>query len=155
MADATDSKSVGATRVGSTPTFGTILDPTHPEGRPVTTEDSSFGGWRACDVCGEPIATIEEGGLVLRAPLMAERRTALDELVAQEGTSGEIPGLVPWDWGHLVCFEALEPLHTIEGPQMDTLPRMMARTLQLMDEAWFAETAWEDAVRRFYQIPFE
>ena len=30
-----------------------------------------------------------------------------------------------------------------------------ARTLQLLDEPWFLETAWEDTVRRFYQVPFE
>ena len=110
-------------------------------------DDVSFGGWRACDVCGEPIATIEEAALAVRAALLEERRATPGSINPQV--------LVPWDWGHRACLEPLAPLHLIEGPRMDTLPRMMARTLQLMDEAWFAETAWEDAVRRFYRIPFE
>ena len=111
-------------------------------------DDASFGGWRGCDVCGEPIDTIEEAALGVRGSLLEERRAA----IADTGTE---PWLVPWDWGHRVCFDILEPLYVIDGPKMDTLPRMMARTLQLMDEAWFLETAWEDAVRRFYRVPFE
>ena len=110
-------------------------------------QDTSFGGWRACDVCGEPIATIEEAALALRATLLEERR-ATPATINPEG-------LVPWDWGHRTCVEPLAPLYVIEGARLDTLPRMMARTLQLLDEEWFAETAWEDAVRRFYRIPFE
>ena len=117
----------------------------------MTSEDTSFGGWRACDVCGEPIKAIEDAGLVLRASVMEERRAA----AAEAGNGVEEPGLVPWDWGHLGCFEALAPMHVIPGPSMSTLPRMMARTLQLLDEDWFIDTAWEDAVRRFYHIPYE
>ncbi|MFA7249569.1 MAG: hypothetical protein WC273_08030 [Dehalococcoidia bacterium] len=118
----------------------------------MTTDDDAFGGWRACDVCGEPIATIEEAALVLRAPLLDERRAAL---AAPGGTPADQPGLVPWDWGHRACSEALAPLYVIDGPRMDTLSKMMARTLQLLDEPWFIDTAWEDAVRRFYRIPIE
>ena len=172
MADAADSKSVGATHVGSTPTFGTNfrLNPgsrgasqhlasngatnaTCP-GDSVTADqsDGAFGGWRACDVCGEPIATIEESALALRADIMQDRRAAL---AAPKTDPAVPPGLVAWDWGHRACVDALNPLYRIEGPRLDTLPRMMARTLQLFDEEWFLETAWEDAVRRFYRIPFE
>ncbi|MEI6137110.1 MAG: hypothetical protein WCQ48_06810 [Chloroflexota bacterium] len=110
-------------------------------------DDTSFGGWRACDVCGESIGTIEEAALALRASLLEERRAASATVNPE--------GYVPWDWGHRPCLDALAPLHVIEGPRMNTLPRMMARTLQLLDEEWFGETAWEDAVRRFYRIPFE
>ena len=110
-------------------------------------EDPSFGGWRACDVCGEAIATIDEAVLALRAALLEERRA-----VAVDGAE---PGLVPWDWGHRDCFTPLGLRYVIDGSRLDTLPRMMARTLQLLDEEWFLETAWEDAVRRFYRIPFE
>ena len=117
----------------------------------MTSDDAAFGGWRACDVCGESIATIDEAVLVLRADLLEERRATL----AEAAPGAAAPGLVPWDWGHRDCFAALAPLYVIEGPRLDTLPRMMARTLQLLDEAWFLETAWEDAVRRFYRIPFE
>ncbi|MSQ31396.1 MAG: hypothetical protein EXR64_05145 [Dehalococcoidia bacterium] len=118
----------------------------------MTTDDAAFGGWRACDMCGEPIATVEESALVLRAETMEERRAAL---VASDADPADPPGLVPWDWGHRTCFEAQRPFYVIEGPRMDTLPRMMARTLQLLDEPWFLDTAWEDAVRRFYRVPFE
>lgn len=114
----------------------------------MTSEDSSFGGWRACDVCGEPIAAIGDGALALRTELLDERRA----VVAADGSA---PGLVPWDWGHRECFSALALRYVIDGPQLDTLPRMMARTLQLLGEEWFLETAWEDAVRRFYRVPFE
>ena len=100
-------------------------------------------GWLA----GLPDTTIEEAALAVRGSLLEERRSAPGAVNPQ--------GFVPWDWGHRACLEPLLPLHMIEGPRMDTLPRMMARTLQLMDEPWFAETAWEDAVRRFYRIPFE
>jgi hypothetical protein len=113
-------------------------------------DDTSFGGWRSCDVCGEPIASIQDAALVLRTALFEERRAALE---TAEGNGGDQPGLVPWDWGHRTCFDALEPMYMVEGPRMDTLPRMMARTLQLLDEPWFLETAWEDAVRRFYRVP--
>lgn len=115
-------------------------------------DDPSFGGWRACDVCGEPIASTSEAALVLRAPLFEERRAAL---LAPDPAKAPDLGLVPWDWGHRECVDALEPKYLVEGARMDTLPRMMARTLQLMDEPWFLDTAWEDAVRRFYRIPTE
>ena len=115
------------------------------------TNDATFGGWRACDVCGEAIAGIDEAALALRADLLAERRAALQQPDPPETASG----LVPWDWGHRACLDALALHHVIPGAQLDTLPRMMARTLQLLDEPWFGETAWEDAVRRFYVIPFE
>ena len=113
-------------------------------------DDVSFGGWRACDVCGEPIASTSDAALVLRAPLFEERRAALANPAPEQAPD---PGLVPWDWGHRECVDALEPMYLVEGADMDTMPRMMARTLQLLDEPWFLETAWEDAVRRFYRIP--
>ena len=121
----------------------------------MTTEphgDASFGGWRACDVCGEPIARTSDAALVLRAPLFEERRAAMADPAPDKTPD---LGLVPWDWGHRECVAPLEPMHLIEGDRMDTMPRMMARTLQLLDEPWFLETAWEDAVRRFYRIPAE
>lgn len=167
MADAVDSKSIGATHVGSSPTFGTNTPlasrgGSHESdwhrserGDTVTapsSEDVTFGGWRACDVCGEPIATIEEGALVLRTSNLDERRAAV---AALDAAASEPTGLAPWDWGHGSCFGALNPFYVIDGPRMDTLPRMMARTLQLLDKDWFLETAWEDAVRRFYRVPFE
>lgn len=113
-------------------------------------DDTSFGGWRSCDVCGEPVARIEDGALVLRSALFEERQAALAAALVD---GGDQPGLVPWDWGHRECFDALDPMYVVHGPRMDTLPRMMARTLQLLDEPWFLETAWEDAVRRFYHVP--
>ena len=114
----------------------------------MTNEDCSFGGWRACDVCGEAIAAIDDAVLVLREQLFAERRTTLE-------ADGRPPGPVAWDWGHRDCFTPLGLRYVIDGPRLDSLPQMMARTLQLLDEEWFRETAWEDAVRRFYRIPFE
>ncbi len=112
-------------------------------------EDVSFGGWRACDVCGEPIASIKETALVLRTAVFQERRAAAQDLPC----GAEPPGLVPWDWGHRSCFDALDPMYVIDGPRMATMPHLLARTLQLLDEDWFLETAWEDAVRRFYRVP--
>lgn len=140
--------------MGSNPTFGTSTLDLACIGAPMTadSDDTSFGGWRSCDVCGEPIAAIEEAALVLRAPLFEERRDAVRQA---QTDGGEQPGLVPWDWGHRACFDALDPMYVVDGPRMDTLPRMMARTLQLMDEPWFLDTAWEDAVRRFYRVPNE
>ena len=118
----------------------------------MTSEDTTFGGWRACDICGEPIASIEETALALRAEAMAERAAALEAATA-EGKPA--PGLVAWDWGHAGCFGAMELTYAIPGPRLDTMPKLVARTLQLLDEPWFLDTAWEDAVRRFYRIPFE
>ncbi len=116
-------------------------------------DDTSFGGWRACDVCGEPIATIEEAALAVREALVEERRAVR---AAEEQTGTVNPdGFVQWDWGHRECLDPLVPLHVVPGPRLNTLPRLMARTLELIDEDWFAETAWEDAVRRFYRIPFD
>ena len=117
----------------------------------MTTDDAAFGGWRACDVCGEPIATIEESALVLRADMLHERRAAL---ATPEAGPAEPPGLVAWDWGHAECLGAMELTYVIAGPRFDTMPKLVARTLQLLDEPWFLETAWEDAARRFYRIPF-
>ena len=115
-------------------------------------EDAAFGGWRACDVCGEPIDATSDATLVLRGNVLEERRATL----ATNDAPGEAErGLVAWDWGHRECCEALAPLYIIEGDRMDTLPRLMARTLQLLDEDWFLETAWEDAVRRFSRVPYE
>ena len=117
----------------------------------MTSEDTSFGGWRACDVCGERIETIEEAGLGLRADPLAARRSEVLEMAS----GGRTPGLVAWDWGHTVCLEAMDLSYLIHGPRIDTMPKLVARTLQLLDEDWFLDTAWEDAVRRFYQVPFD
>ena len=152
MADAADSKSVGATHVGSSPTFGTTTPGiARLGGGVVTSEDTTFGGWRACDVCGEPIAAIEEASLALRAEALAERRTA----VLDAAPGAPAPGLVAWDWGHTVCFSAMALTYAIPGLRFDSMPKLVARTLQLLDEDWFLETAWEDAVRRFYRVPFD
>ncbi|MPZ99472.1 MAG: hypothetical protein GEU80_09075 [Dehalococcoidia bacterium] len=121
--------------------------------------DTTFGGWRACDACGEAgLRDPSEGALSVAIDQLEERRAELrTQEEAERGgeQAGPLPGLVPWDWGHRDCFPDRQPPYLIEGERMDTLPEMMARTLQLLDEDWFLETAWEDAVRRFYSIPFE
>ncbi len=124
---------------------------TLPPSGPPSGEDTSFGGWRSCDVCGEAIAHIEDAALGLRAAPLAERRAA-----AREASADSRPlGLVAWDWGHVECMGAMELTYVIPGPRLDSMPKLVARTLQLLDEEWFLETAWEDAVRRFYRVPFE
>ena len=121
-----------------------------------STEDAAFGGWRACDVCGERIARIEDAALVVRTEALAERRAALLEAAEAAGRpAGRAPGLVAWDWGHTECFGAMELAYIIAGTRFDTMPKLVARTLQLLDEPWFLETAWEDATRRFYRVPFD
>jgi len=129
----------------------------------MTTDEASastFRGWRACDACGDqPLRTPADGVLTVAAVVLEERRAALREraAVAARGEilEGAPPGLVPWDWGHRECFPDRAPEHVIAGDRVDTLPKMVARTLELLDAEWFLETAWEDAVRRFYAIPIE
>ncbi|MEX2447011.1 MAG: hypothetical protein WD734_06690 [Dehalococcoidia bacterium] len=121
---------------------------------PAADHDVTFGGWRGCDACGESITMVEEAALVLRAALLAERQGAVAE-ATEAGNDIAAIGLVPWDWGHRACFSGFDLTYAIDGTKMDTLPRLMARTLQLLDEDWFLETAWEDAVRRFYRVPFD
>lgn len=119
-----------------------------------------FQGWRACDACGDrPLASPAEGVLTASAELIAERREVFrarqDAAAEGEPVEDGPPGLVPWDWGHRECFPGRAPEYVIVGDRMDSLARMMARTLELFDADWFLETAWEDAVRRFYAIPIE
>jgi hypothetical protein len=123
-------------------------------------ESPPFRGWRACDACGDlPLRSPGEGVLTVAPELIEERRAELGERQAAaargERVEGAPPGLVPWDWGHRECFPGRPEEYVIAGERMDTLPEMMARTLQLLDADWFLETAWEDAVRRFYDVPFE
>lgn len=124
-------------------------------------EESSteFGGWRACDACGEAIASPSEAALTVPPELIEERRAGIAER-ARALAAGEAPprtstGLVPWDWGHRACFPPRAPEFFVDGEAISTMPGILARTLALMDREWFLETAWEDAVRRFYRIPFE
>ena len=122
--------------------------------------DDTFRGWRACDACGDrPLRTPAEGVLALSAVLLEERRAAFRERQAAAARGDRVeeppPGLVPWDWGHRECFPDRAPEHVIDGERLDSLPKILARTLELLDADWFLETAWEDAVRRFYDVPFE
>lgn len=119
-----------------------------------------FQGWRACDACGDrPLQTAAEGVLTVSADLIEERRAAFrarQETAARgEPVDDDPPGLAPWDWGHRECFPGRTPEYVVDGDRMDTLAKLMARTLELFDADWFLETAWEDAVRRFYAIPIE
>lgn len=125
-----------------------------------TPSDLAFQGWRACDACGDrPLGSPAEGVLTVSADLIEERRVAFrerqDAAARGEAVDDRPPGLVPWDWGHRECFPGRAPEYVIDGERMDALPKMMARTLELFDAEWFLETAWEDAVRRFYAIPIE
>ena len=122
-------------------------------------EDTSFGGWRACDECGEVIASPADAVLTVPPELLEERRASLAEYQRAKAAGEDAPrassGLIPWNWCHRDCLLPRPDEYVVAGDAFDTLPKAMARTLQLMDREWFAETAWEDAIRRFYVIPFE
>jgi len=120
----------------------------------------AFQGWRACDACGDqPLRVPEEGVLTVSAGLIEERRGAFaerrDAAARGDPVDDSPPGLVPWDWGHRECFPDRAPEYVIDGDRIASLAKMMARTLELFDADWFLETAWEDAVRRFYAILIE
>ncbi len=113
-----------------------------------------MAGWRACDACGEtPLASPADGLLSVATSLIDERHAALasDDNAADHAA----PPHARWDWGHRECFPDRDPDHSLLGDRIDTLPKMMARTLDLLGTDWFADTAWEDAVRRFYAIPMD
>lgn len=123
-------------------------------------EMPAFQGWRACDACGDqPLQSPAEGVLSVSVDLIEERREAFRErqeaAARGEAMDDAPPGLVPWDWGHRECFPGRTAEYLIDGDRIDSLSKMMARTLELFDADWFMETAWEDAVRRFYAIPIE
>jgi hypothetical protein len=113
-----------------------------------------MAGWRACDACGErPLASPADGLLSVATSLIDDRRAAL---AAHDAAADDPPpARAMWDWGHRECFPDRDPEHSLAGDRIDTLPKMMARTLDLLDTDWFADTAWEDAVRRFYAIPID
>lgn len=118
-----------------------------------------FRGWRACDACGEEIAAPGDAVLTLAPEYLQQRRAGLAEQErarAAGETAGHVSsGLVPWDWVHRDCMQPRPEEYVIAGDRFDTLRGAMARTLEAMDREWFMETAWEDAIRRFYDIPFE
>jgi len=124
-----------------------------------TDGDTEFGGWRACDACGEAIASPDEAALTVPPELIEERRAGIAEraraLAAGEEAARASTGLIPWDWGHRACFPPRDEAYFVAGARIATMPGILAETLALMDREWFMETAWEDAVRRFYRIPFE
>ena len=71
------------------------------------------------------------------------------------GLSGNGPeGQQARGWRHRLSARAML-LEDSDGERIDSWPKALARTLELLDADWFLETAWEDAVRRFYDIPFE
>lgn len=118
-----------------------------------------FRGWRACDACGEEVASPADAVLTLPPETLIERRTGIEER-ERARAAGETPphaaeGLVPWEWVHTACLQPRDAGYVIAGDAFDTLSKAMARTLQLLDREWFLETAWEDAIRRFYEIPTE
>lgn len=116
--------------------------------------NGEMAGWRACDACGElPLTSPTDGLLSVAASLIEERRAIL--ATANAGPGATPPPLATWDWGHRACFPDRDPEHSIPGDRIDTLAKMMARTLELLGADWFPETAWEDAVRRFYAIPVD
>ncbi len=107
-----------------------------------------MAGWRACDACGDrPLAAPAEGLLSVPVALVDGRRAAV------AAGAEPSPALVTWEWGHRECFPGREPPYAVDGAAVDTLPRMMARTLDYLGVDWFLDTAWEDAVRRFYALP--
>jgi hypothetical protein len=115
-------------------------------------EAFAMSGWRACDACGElPLASPADGLLSVAISLIEERRAEL----ARQEAGADPPALAAWDWGHRECFPDRDPEHSLPGDAVDTLPKMMARTLDLLGADWFLDTAWEDAVRRFYAIPLD
>ena len=118
-----------------------------------------FRGWRACDGCGEVITSPSDAVLTVAPEYLRDRQAGIDERVRAQA-AGETPphvstGLVPWDWVHRMCMQPREVQYVVEGHRFDTLPKALARTLELMDRKWFMDTAWEDAIRRFYEIPTE
>jgi hypothetical protein len=120
----------------------------------------TFRGWRACDACSDrPLHSPADGVLTTSPELIEERRAAFRERQAAAARGERVedapPPLVAWDWGHRDCFPQRPSEYVVPGDRMDTLPEMMARTLELLEADWFLETGWEDAVRRFYAIPFE
>jgi hypothetical protein len=118
-----------------------------------------FRGWRGCDACGETIDSPAEAVLALPPEYLLQRRAGIEERdrarAAGETSAHVSDGLVPWDWVHAACLQPRDPEYVIAGDSFDTLPKAMARTLQLLDREWFLETAWEDAIRRFYDVPTE
>lgn len=122
-------------------------------------QDWTFGGWRACDECGEAIASPADAGLTVSPEVLEERRAGLAEAARAKAAGEQAPrassGLVPWNWAHLACIPPRDEEYVVAGDRVDTLPEALARTLELLDRPWFLETAWEDALRRFYPIPFE
>ena len=124
-----------------------------PDGSP------AISGWRACDACGERIEATVDALLTVAPERLEERRTGLAEQERARAAGETVPhvstGLVPWDWIHEACLQPRPPEYRIAGDRFDTLAQAMARTLELLEQEWFLETAWEDAIRRFYSIPFE
>lgn len=118
-----------------------------------------MAGWRACDACGDrPLASPTEGLLSVPADRIDARREAMRRGHATHDTGEppeeEPPPLVAWEWGHRECFPGRQAPYALPGDAVDTLPKIMAGTLELLPLEWFTDTAWEDAVRRFYAIPF-
>ncbi|MEX2373541.1 MAG: hypothetical protein WD800_07035 [Dehalococcoidia bacterium] len=118
---------------------------------------AAFGGWRGCDACGEAIAAPSDAVLAVAPEVIEERRAGIQERDRARAAGEDVPhvstGLVPWDWVHRACAQPRPDEYVVAGDRIDTLPKAMARTLELLDREWFLETAWEDAIRRFYEIP--
>lgn len=115
-----------------------------------------FSGWRACDACGMPLDDLSRAVLSVDAERIETHRRELREQGQSSGGNGDLtqlPDLVPWDWGHVECFPSRDGDYVIPGPGIDTLPKMMAVTVQAMQLDWFAYTVWWDVVRRFYELP--
>lgn len=125
----------------------------------ISAPDSQFAGWRACDACGEEVASPADAVLSVAPDYLEERRAGLEEQARARAAGESVPhvstGLVPWDWVHRDCLQPRAEEYVIAGDRFDTLPKALARTLEIMDREWFMETAWEDAIRRFYDIPFD
>jgi hypothetical protein len=116
-----------------------------------------FHGWRACDACGEAIERIEDAVLTVSPDLLEQRRAALAEQAraraAGEEASKADTGLVPWDWGHRDCIPPRPADYVVDGSRVASLEGLTVASFGLLAQPWFVETAWEDAARRFYDLP--
>jgi len=128
----------------------------------------SFKGWGNCQVCKKPIRDPARAAVGVCYKRLAAYDEALAAWAAESVESVEgveiitsfegHPELVDWAVTHTAC--ACAGCGSESGcdywfycTRFDSLGKVVAWTLHLMEKEWFKATDWEGLVRRLYGLP--
>jgi hypothetical protein len=114
-----------------------------------------------CDICGQPVTTIDRGAVWVSYRAISEREERLADW--QRLHSGDVvsaadlathPERVDWTWAHIDCPDPDgDNIYWFEATRFGTTADALAWTVHLLEKTWLPSTDWETLVRRLHDLP--